>query len=234
MGEPVSNGQPKEEIVRRNLTLILVAAAAMVAALALPQTTGAQTEPAAPVETTTTLTSEVIVVDGVTYTKAQIDAWIAAVEKARIDEMWRNIVALEQYRIDEMWRRIVEFDRAYKAWLLWSNIAKLDAWYKAQQAAMAPAPGPGGLIMGRKTCGGDLPPCYVMLRESKGYINIWNGGCSYPCGVSSASGKWQFIRGTWNGYGGYRNAADAPESVQDSKARQLWAGGRGCGHWGAC
>lgn len=112
----------------------------------------------------------------------------------------------------------------------------------AATATPAPPASPqAGPSTGR--CGGDLPPCYVMTRESRGDIRIWNGGChaptgwsggSSPCGGSTASGKWQFIRGTWAGYGGYLNAADAPESVQDAKARQLWAGGRGCGHWSAC
>jgi hypothetical protein len=91
-------------------------------------------------------------------------------------------------------------------------------------------------------CGGDLPPCYVLKRESGGDLRIWNGGCyapygyrgTSPCGTSSASGKWQFVRGTWNGYGGYVNAADAPAHLQNAKARELWAGGRGCSHWAAC
>lgn len=137
--------------------------------------------------------------------------------------------------------KIAAFANAYQAhlvrmWVATYNYNKWMAWALAKERAAAaqPQPGPGGLIMGRKSCGGDLPPCYVMIRESKGYINIWNGGCTYPCGSSTASGKWQFVRGTWAGYGGYRNAADAPESVQDAKARSLWAGGRGCGHWGAC
>ena len=89
-------------------------------------------------------------------------------------------------------------------------------------------------------CGGDLPPCYVMERESGGDPRIWNGGCYAPighvgispCGVSDASGKWQFLRSTWAGHGGYLNAADAPEWVQDEKARMLFAGGAGCSHWG--
>jgi hypothetical protein len=92
-----------------------------------------------------------------------------------------------------------------------------------------------------------------MRRESGGNIRIWNGGCyapygytgsRSPCGSSTASGKWQILRSTWGarivngkcvgGYGGYCNAADAPEEVQDAKARELWAGGRGCSHWSAC
>lgn len=80
---------------------------------------------------------------------------------------------------------------------------------------------------GTGRCGGDLPPCYVMMRESGGNIRARNPS-------SSASGKWQFISSTWAGFGGYAEAYLAPESVQDAKARQLWAGGAGCGHWNAC
>lgn len=77
-------------------------------------------------------------------------------------------------------------------------------------------------------CGGDLPPCYVLARESGGNIHVYNYS------GSGASGKWQFMRSTWNNYRGYPNAADAPESVQDEKARLVWDGGRGCSHWNAC
>lgn len=93
-------------------------------------------------------------------------------------------------------------------------------------APPAPAPAPvAAPSTGR--CGGDLPPCWVMMRESGGNIQAKNPS-------SSASGKWQFINSTWAGFGGYAEAWMAPESVQDAKARQLWAGGAGCGHWAAC
>jgi membrane protein involved in colicin uptake len=81
---------------------------------------------------------------------------------------------------------------------------------------------------GSGACGGNLPPCYVMNRESRGSLTVYNTE------GSGASGKWQFMPGTWNGYGGYANAADAPESVQDARAAQVWAGGAGCSNWAAC
>lgn len=74
-----------------------------------------------------------------------------------------------------------------------------------------------------------------MACESKGKLRVWNGGENYSQehrGYSSASGKWQIKRGSWNGYGGYRNAADAPEHVQDARARELWADSHG--HWRSC
>lgn len=92
-------------------------------------------------------------------------------------------------------------------------------------------------------CGGDLPPCYVLRRESMMAVDpprVWNGNCYMPpgslgqCGRSTASGLWQALRSTWANFGGYINAADAPVDVQNAFARQLWAGGAGCAHWSAC
>jgi hypothetical protein len=76
-------------------------------------------------------------------------------------------------------------------------------------------------------CGGDLPPCYVKMRESGGDYNAQNPS-------SSASGAWQFLDSTWNGFGGYARAAYAPPDVQDARAREVWAGGAGCSNWSAC
>lgn len=92
-------------------------------------------------------------------------------------------------------------------------------------------------------CGGDLPPCSVLRRESMMAADpprVWNGNCYMPagslgqCGRSTASGLWQVLRSTWRGFGGYVNAADAPADVQNAFARQLWDGGAGCSHWSAC
>lgn len=76
-------------------------------------------------------------------------------------------------------------------------------------------------------CGGSLPPCYVLARESGGNPTARNPR-------STASGLWQFLDSTWAGYAGYARAYLAPPSVQNEKARLVWANGAGCRHWSAC
>jgi hypothetical protein len=78
---------------------------------------------------------------------------------------------------------------------------------QAPAQASPPSPSSGA-------CGGDLPPCWIMLRESGGNIRAQNA-------TSSASGKWQMLDSTWGGFMGYARAADAPEWVQDAKARTM-------------
>lgn len=72
-------------------------------------------------------------------------------------------------------------------------------------------------------CGGNLPPCWIMMRESRGQIHAQNPD-------SSASGKWQILDSTWQlhdskgnalPFMGYWHAKDAPEWVQDAKARSM-------------
>lgn len=76
---------------------------------------------------------------------------------------------------------------------------------------------------GSGRCGGDLPPCWVMMRESRGDPNAFN-----PTGCSGRGcyGKWQFDPRTGNGRGS--------EAEQDAEARRVWDDGRGCSHWNAC
>lgn len=106
-----------------------------------------------------------------------------------------------------------------------ARIQRIYAFAAAvEQARLARLAYPAG------QCGGSLPPCYVMRRESGGNIRAQNPR-------STASGKWQFLDSTWRripGTGGYAKARHAPEHVQDAAARWLWAGGRGCSHWSAC
>jgi hypothetical protein len=84
---------------------------------------------------------------------------------------------------------------------------------------------------GTGTCGGDLPPCYVMYRESRGDYGAYNPNGCYPYGCY---GKWQFS-GAWACKLGLPcDIASATPAQQDEAARQLWAGGSGCSNWGAC
>ncbi len=70
-------------------------------------------------------------------------------------------------------------------------------------------------------------PTYIVMCESGGNYRAEND-------YSTASGAYQIIDGTWNGYGGYSHASHAPPAVQDAKAAELWAGGAGASHWAAC
>lgn len=72
--------------------------------------------------------------------------------------------------------------------------------------------------------GGGCVPDYIVQRESGGDYNAENP-------TSTASGKYQFLDGTWGGYGGYQHASDAPPAVQDARACEVWANGAGASHW---
>ena len=125
---------------------------------------------------------------------------------------WERIVA-RQHAERAWWAEVVRQQQARAAW------GRLLAHLEAQRRAHPPyRPG---------QCGGTLPPCYVMMRESRGNIRAQNPR-------STASGKWQFLDSTWRRHRGYAKARHAPEWVQDERARQLWNGGRGCSHWNAC
>src|SRR5574341_1804110 len=56
----------------------------------------------------------------------------------------------------------------------------------------------------------------IRRKESGSYAGDYTAKQGW--GGSSASGAYQITTGTWNNYGGYRRAADAPKSVQDAFA----------------
>jgi hypothetical protein len=107
--------------------------------------------------------------------------------------------------------------------VLWNNVATWNAVVRqnaetAKQQVRTARGGqssrpPVAVSAPSGNCGGSLPPCWIMMRESGGNIRAMN--------PSGAAGKWQIMPGTWNGYGGYASAADAPEAVQDAKAATM-------------
>lgn len=76
-------------------------------------------------------------------------------------------------------------------------------------------------------CGGVLPPCWVMQRESGGNIHAVNP-------TTGAAGKWQFLPSTSAAMGYPLPMNNYDEATQDAAAERLWNGGRGCAHWSAC
>jgi membrane-bound lytic murein transglycosylase B len=114
----------------------------------------------------------------------------------------------------------IEGSRARQAELFFQAAAANQALEAQQARTKAPArSGRGG--GGRGSC----DPGSIVQRESKGDPNAVNSS-------SGAGGKYQFLPSTWAGYGGYARAQDAPESVQDKRFNEVWAGGAGSSHWG--
>lgn len=82
-----------------------------------------------------------------------------------------------------------------------------------------------GCVQGIRVCGGDLPTCPIVWRESR-----FDPHAENP--TSTASGLYQFIDGTFaTCRTGYQHASSAPVGVQVACARQIWNHGRGASHW---
>ncbi len=74
------------------------------------------------------------------------------------------------------------------------------------------------------------PPLPVICSQASGpeavilvTIRTLESGGNYQAqaAAASASGAYQMVDGTWNGYGGYTHAKDAPPATQDAKAAEL-------------
>lgn len=124
-------------------------------------------------------------------------------------------------------------DEVLQAWIdaywtaRWIDVywARIVALHEAFERAKA-RPTPPHLD-GIEVCNGsDLPPCYVVERESRFRPNARNPR-------SSAWGLYQFLAGTWRSVCPEYRHGSATVAQQVECARRLWDGGRGASHWRA-
>lgn len=146
------------------------------------------------------------------------------------------------------WQQLpVALDTAQQNWYTtaanqenwYKTAADLETWYAEAKKQQLSRPAPPQRVLKSNTprshkpspdsayssgrCGGNLPPCWVMNRESGGNIYAYN---ATGCGGRGCSGKWQCDPRSCNGTG--------TEEEQDAEAARLWDGGAGCSNWAAC
>ncbi len=98
---------------------------------------------------------------------------------------------------------------------------------KEIQSVISVRPKPRIVVEGTKTAGfdGSFDGALARLRSCEGSYGSNTGNGYY--------GAYQFDIGTWGGYGGYSNAAEAPPAVQDQKAWETYQA-RGWSPWPSC
>lgn len=98
---------------------------------------------------------------------------------------------------------------------------------KVIQSVVSKKPKNRVVIEGTKTAGfsGSFEAALARLRSCEGSYGSNTGNGYY--------GAYQFDIGTWGGYGGYSNAAQAPPAVQDQKAFETYQA-RGWSPWPTC
>lgn len=118
----------------------------------------------------------------------------------------------------------VRYSRALQEFYETQAFLQAVAAYEASQQPQSRGRSGGG-GGGGGTCAGSIPG-HVIYRESKCDPRAVNPN-------SGAAGKYQVLASTWDGYGGYATADQAPESVQDQWAAEAYAQS-GCRPWGGC
>lgn len=96
------------------------------------------------------------------------------------------------------------------------SLAELDAVLGALRLPKASVPKRAARTAPRRGCAGQRSLEQIARDESGGRYDAQNPR-------SSASGKYQVLDGTWDGYGGYARAKDAPPEVQERWAREAYA-----------
>ena len=70
-------------------------------------------------------------------------------------------------------------------------------------------------------CAGDTDVAQILATIRSLESGSPEGRYDAEAAGASASGAYQFVDGTWDGYGGYSHAADAPPPLQDAKAAEM-------------
>jgi transglycosylase-like protein len=144
-------------------------------------------------------------------------AYVDPVEEA--ERVYGYELAVTYAMVQEALQNIISYVEAVQAEQAAEAARQAEATRLASQQQSTPqvAAGGNGGGAGCASGGGQLngAPMAIIQRES--------GGDYCARNPSGACGAYQIMPGTWNGYGGYASACDAPPAVQDEKARSMAA-----------